>query len=338
MRRIGLISTLSCVLAAAPPARVSETRKVMGTRATVVAIGPQEPDARRAVEAVFTELTRVERLFSRRDPASEISRVNRDAAKRPVVVSLETFTLLQAAVRAAQQSGGTFDITVGPLIALWKRAGKLNRLPTTDELTAVRKRVGWQKLKLDPEARSVRFAVEGMRIDLGGIAKGYGIDRGLAVLKRFKLIAGLVDVGGDMAVFGAPPGQAGWRVGVQNPFGSGLVTRLVVRDGAVATSGNYFRFTTIRGKRYSHILDPRTGRPADAAPSVTVVAPTAMEADWLATALSVEGLSGVARLIKPRPGVEAMLILGTAQSASPVRSSGFAAHEMPPSATQSSRP
>jgi FAD:protein FMN transferase len=319
----------------AGPMRVADQQRVMGTHATVVAYAWDRAAARRAIATALCELRRIERLMSVRDPGSPISRLNRQSGAG-MIVDPEVFAVLTAARHAGELSDGAFDVTVGPLLGLWRQAGKHNRLPAPSEVAAARERVGWRRLQLDPTTRTVRFAVPGVRIDLGGIAKGYGIDRALAKLRQESITAGLVDVGGDLAVFGAPPGRRGWRVGVQDPFGPGYVTRLVVRDAAVATSGNYLRHSTIAGRRYSHIVDPRTGRPADAVPSVTVIAPSALAADWLATALSVTGVPGLARLAGQGGEVEALLIVGHAKQWRAVRSRGFGSYESGP--TPATRP
>ena len=153
------------------------------------------------------------------------------------MVSPETFDCLRKSAEVAAASGGAFDVTCRPLIALWKQAGQRNRLPTETELQAVRARVGWQKLELSPATRTVTVRAEGMQLDLGGIAKGYALDLAAAAMKDAGASGGLVDVGGDIVTFGRRENGQAWRIGVRHPFQSGLFGRLELDDGAVATSG-----------------------------------------------------------------------------------------------------
>jgi thiamine biosynthesis lipoprotein len=201
---------------------------------------------------------------------------------------------------------------------LWRQAGKRGRLPTEAELERARAASRWELIALTPTGAIKQAA--GAGVDLGGIAKGYGIDRAVAALRGAGAIGGLVDVGGDLRCFGeAPHGQA-WTVQVKDPFGGDPLGELRLRDAAVCTSGNYARFTEIEGRRYSHIVDPRSGVPADAVPSATVAAPTALSADIWATALSVLGRDGLARLPQ---GVEALLVVGSKEDFRVFCTAGF---------------
>jgi len=329
------------------PRREAVDRRIdglMGTTAMLAAVvaprhaAEAEPLLREAEQT----LRRVEARMSTWLDDSETGRLNAAPAGRHVPLSPEVLGLLRTARQAAVDTGGAFDVTCRPLIELWREAGKTGRLPTDAELAAARAASSWDLIELDAKRLSVkgsdpldirgrtplRIGSKGAvkrsdtaRVDLGGIAKGYAIDRALDVLKRDgRLEGGLVDVGGDLACFGQPPSGDRWVVDVQNPFGAGVLLRLRIPGGAVCTSGGYARYVEIAGRRYSHILDPRTGRPADAARSVTVVAPTAVTADVWATALSVLGVEGLARLPE---GVEALVVEG-AEDAPRVRSTpGF---------------
>ena len=293
------------------PVRLVRTRPIMSTVARIVVWGDRSETAHSAIDAAFAELDRVSSLMDPYQADSEISRVNRQASDRPVEVSAGTFEVVRRACAWSRQTDGAFDVTVGPLISLWRRAAKQDRLPTDAELTELHKRIGWRHIVLDPGPRTIRFGVPGLRLDLGGIAKGYAIDRALSALRRPVISAALVDVGGDLACFGTPPDRDGWVIGVQNPYRDELLGTLRVRDVAVTTSGHYRRFYTVRGKRYSHIFNPLTGRPAQTIASVTVVAPTAMDADAMSTAVSVLGVEKGLALLDKTPDAEGLLVVGS---------------------------
>ncbi|MBM4026225.1 MAG: FAD:protein FMN transferase [Planctomycetes bacterium] len=291
-------------------------RVLMGTFSRVIVIAPSQSAAQRCIEAAFDVQDRVESLMSYHREDSELSKINRYAAERPVPVSDWMFEVLQEAVRFHELSEGAFDVTVGPLMDLWRRAGKTNVLPTEEALAEARRKVGSDKLILDPKNRTVRFAVEGMRVDLGGIAKGYAVDKAVEAMIKRGARGGLVDLGGNIRVFGrAPAGQERWRIGLQDPNvapdqfgGSPPLLVLEMTDASVATSGHYRRFTKVQGQTQSHILNPRTGAGAGALASDTIIAPDAISADALSTAVSVLGLEKGLALIERLPAVEVILI------------------------------
>ena len=257
---------------------------------------------------------------------SEISQINSARAGVRIELSGPTAEVLELARRLTTETGGAFDPTFAPLFRLWKRCGEAQRLPTREELDEIRSVCGWDNFDLG--ARTVTKRNDAAMVDLGAIAKGYAIDWAVAAMADAGACAGLVDVGGDIRCFGRHEEGRPWSVGIQDPFhpdrpGASL-GKLRCEEGAVCTSGNYRRFVTIDSMRYSHIVDPRTLRPATAAPSVTVVAPTAVRADAWATALSVLGPEGL-KLVKPSSGIEAMLIVGSAEDYRKITTPGMAA-------------
>ncbi len=276
---------------------VRRPRAIMGTDSTLVAVaGPGgRPAAEAALDEAEARLRRVEALMSNWIEDSEISKFNRAGAGREVALSPATRAVMAAARRAFDETGGAFDVTCRPLIELWMRAGEAGRLPDEAEIAAARAESNWEAIELTEAGAVKRVATA--RVDLGGIAKGYGIDLALAALREAGVAAGMVEVGGDLAVFGAPPEHEGWRVAIRDPFELERELGAVRLDaGAVCTSGNYARFVEIEGHRFSHIIDPRVGRPAESVPSVTVLAPEALTADIWATALSVLGREGMSKL------------------------------------------
>ncbi len=294
----------------------SGPRLLMGTFGRVVAIASSERAAQVCIEAAFEVQDRIESLMSYHREDSELNQVNRYAAQRPVPVNPMTFEVLQQAVRFSKLSEGAFDVTVGPLVDLWRAAGQANQSPTEEALAQARRKVGFEKLILDDRAMTVRFAEEGMRIDLGGIAKGYAVDKAVQAMKNKGALGGMVDLGGNIGCFGrAPRGQEKWRIGLQDPnvapddlSPSRYLLVLEITDASVATSGDYRRFAVVGGRRQSHILDTHSGRSADKLVSDTIIAPDAGSADALYTAVNILGPDAGMALIERLPGVEAILI------------------------------
>jgi FAD:protein FMN transferase len=268
-------------------AEATLSEEIMGTvgKLTAVATDAQAPSA--AVEAGFARLRAVNALMSDYRPDSEISRLNAAPRNTPVELAPETFFCLERAQDIAAATDGAFDITVRPLVSLWREAAANNTLPSDDQLAAVRQSVGYQKLQLNANNRTATLSAPKMQLDLGGIAKGYALDLAAQAMQEHELAGGLVDVGGDVYAFGHNADGSKWQVGIQHPFEAGLYGVLAITDRGVATSGLQQRFFEIDGRHYSHIIDPRTGRPTDQAPSVTVIAPTGLLADAWATAFSV---------------------------------------------------
>ncbi len=267
-------------------------RPVMSTFARIVVVADDEKTARLCIEKAFQKFTDIENTMSYYKSDSQISSVNRDAFKEPVKVSDDTFKVIKRSIEFSKLSEGAFDVTVGPLVDLWRKAGEANSLPTEQELQDVRSKVGFEKIILDANEMSIRFSVEGMRIDLGGIAKGYAVDKAIEIIRQGAKGA-MVDLGGNIRCFGTPQdGKKSWLIAVQNPdlqsSKQNLFT-LKLSDEAVATSGNYQRFVTIGGKRYSHILNLQSASPAEELSSVTIIAPNAADADALSTAVTVLG-------------------------------------------------
>jgi len=284
---------------------------IMGTKTELIAVAPASRNKQivSALSAAEQALRDVETRMSQHIDASELSRFNAARGGEVCKLSGTTLDLLRLCRDVARRTDGAFDATCRPILQVWRKAGKTKRLPADADLAGAIRRSGWDKIEL--LAGGARKTVDGAGVDLGGIAKGFGIDRAVEAMRRAGAAGGLVNVGGDVRCFGRREKEGQWRVGIRGPF-DGRPDFAVVRltDAAVCTSGNYERFFKIDGKRYSHIVDPRTGRPVDCAPSVTVVAPTAAVADAWATALSVLGEAGL-KLLPENRGIEAMLVIGT---------------------------
>lgn len=285
-------------------------RQTMGTIARVLAVASDKTAARKSINAALAVFSRVESLMSDYDPASQISEVNRRAFAEPVVVDAEVFEVLAAAVEYSEFSDGAFDITVGPVVQLWRTARRTGTPPLPEQIAEARAKTGYRHLLLDPHNKTVRFTLEGMSLDLGGIAKGYAIGKAAEAMRQAGATGGMVDIGGDLVCFGRPlGGKTHWLIGLQDPANDDcILLRLKLDDCAVATSGDYRRFTMINDHKYSHIINPATADAAADLSSVTIIASSAMQADALATAVSVLGHEKGMSMIESIQGVEAILI------------------------------
>jgi thiamine biosynthesis lipoprotein len=305
---------------AVPPAaelrRFEFQQPHMGTLFTLTLYAPDEPAARAARAAAFARIAALDQMLSDYDPESELMQLCRQRFGQPVRVSKELFAILQQSQRVAELSDGAFDVTIGPVVRLWRRARRAETLPSPEALARAREAVGWRKLKLDSQNQTVTLTVPNMQLDLGGIAKGYAADAALAVLKSHGLTRVLVAASGDIAASDPPPGQRGWRVEIRALEGaeSRLAKTILLENGAVSTSGDAEQFVEIDGRRYSHIVDPRTGLGLTERLQVTVIAPRASETDSFATAVSVLGTLRGLELVEAQPGMAALIIRKTADA------------------------
>ena len=251
----------------------------------------------------------VDSLMSNWTRSSEVARINRDAAAQSLEIHPEVADVIATAQRVATASDGAFDITIEPLVRLWGFLGGGARVPATDEITVTLKDIGWDKLVFSENNRTLRFTTENVRIDLGGIAKGYGVDRVAVALANAGVANALIDLSGNMVALGDAVDHPGWAVGIRDPAGNvPWLARLELHNESVATSGDYEQFVDADGQRYGHILDPRTGWSAMGLSSVTVVCERATVADAWATALFVLGSEEARRLAADRDDLSVILI------------------------------
>lgn len=303
--------------AEATPQVVAKRYRAMGTAVTLTAYlaAPQPPStAEDAFEAAFAEMQRIERLMTdweRPDePPSEILRINAAAGKAAIPVSEETLSVIRAGLDMARRSGGAFDITYAAMRGLWRFDEDLERtIPPAAEVARRRRLINWRDVLVDEKARTVKLRRPGMRIGLGGIAKGYAVDRAADVLRARGLRDFMVQAGGDLYVSGQK-GTASWMVGIRDPRGApdAVIAKMPIRDHAFSTAGDYERFFVADGKRYHHIIDPKTGYPATASRSVTVFAPSALVADALDDAIFILGPQKGLALCKQFEGAAAYVV------------------------------
>jgi thiamine biosynthesis lipoprotein len=261
--------------------RMEASVEAMGSAYSIVAYDADRYVLQAAVDAAFDEVRRLDGLLSNYKPASELSKINQLAADHPVVVSQEVFDLLSACLEYSRLSDGAFDITVGDLMKVWGFYKGSGHLPKPGEVQAALKTVGWRKVRLDPEHRTVFFTEKGVELDPGGIGKGYAVDRVVKILKQKGLHSALVTAGGSSIYgLGSPPGESGWPIDIRNPFDeSKPEAEIVLADQSMSTSGSYEKFFTADGKVYSHIMDPRTGFPANGMISVSVIASRTLDSE-----------------------------------------------------------
>jgi FAD:protein FMN transferase len=281
----------------------------MGTTFGIQVYAADEAAARKAAKEAFARVAELNAIMSDYDPASELMRLCGKAGGAPVKVSGPLFEVLQRAQRVSAETDGAFDVTVGPVVRLWRVARKSATLPDKERLAAARALVGWKLVTLDPKGRTVKLAKEGMRLDLGGIAKGFAADEMLRVLAKHGLTRALVSAGGDLRAGESPPGKDGWTVSIlpvdEKKEGPRYFT---LANGAVSTSGDAEQFVEIAGVRYSHIVDPRTGVGLLGRMSATVVAPDGITADSLTKAVAVMGAEKGFAVLKEYKGVSGRLV------------------------------
>jgi thiamine biosynthesis lipoprotein len=291
-------------------ARYKFTETHMWTRFQVTLYASDESTAKRAARAVFRRIDELNGIMSDYDPSSELMKLCKKAGGPPVRVSADLFFVLSRAQRVAQLSDGAFDVTVGPIVRLWRQARRTKQLPDAKKLAAARALVGYTKVKLDRKKRTVQLTTKDMRLDLGGIAKGYAADAALEVLKKYGITRALVAAGGDIAAGDAPPDSRGWKVGIAPLEDPNKPPRrvLLLENAAVSTSGDAEQFVEIGGKRYSHIVDPRTGMGLVGRLSVTVVARRGITADSLTKVVSVLGPKRGFKIVDGEEGVAAYVV------------------------------
>ena len=313
MRRIfllGLCLSLSLSACARPAARdpLRGSEFVLGTICTISIL---DGGSEAVLQAVFARLREIESRMSANREGTEIASVNEAAGKSPVRVSADTLFVVRKALEYARISDGAFDPTIGPIVKLWNIGMEGERVPEDREIAEALPLVDWRRVVLNERASTVFLPKPKMRLDLGAIAKGYAADETARILSEHRVRAAIVDLGGNVLVYGKKPDGSLWRVGVQNPLDDrgtylGIVS---MTAGTVVTSGVYERFFEQDGRRYHHILDTKTGRPAETdLLSVTVIADSSIDADGLSTTLFALGRERGLALAKTLPGVEAIYV------------------------------
>ncbi|WP_291861071.1 FAD:protein FMN transferase [Marinilabilia sp.] len=283
--------------------------KLMGSRYEISVVAQSGEKGDEYIEMAISEIERIERIISSWRPDSETSRINMAAGVHPVKVSEELFGLIQRCLKLSEITSGAFDISYAAMDRIWKFDGSMRQMPTPEEVAASVKNVGYQNIVLDEGNRTVFLKKEGMKIGFGAVGKGYSADQAKSLLKSYGVKGGLINASGDLTVWGEQPDEKPWIVGITNPLNKNKVfSWFPILDGAVVTSGDYEKFVVLDGRRYSHIIDPRTGYPSHGLVSVTVFAPKAELADALSTAVFVMGADVGLNLVDQLNGVDCVLV------------------------------
>jgi thiamine biosynthesis lipoprotein len=301
---------LFCLLAftalPAPADWYSREEAIMGTAVRVELWHDDATVARAAMSAVMDEMHRIDASMSPYKPDSELSRINREAAQKPVPISQEMFNLIARSIEFSKLSGGAFDITFSSVGYLYDYREHVK--PTDEQIAKALPGINYRHLQLDPKARTIQYARPGVRIDLGGIAKGYAADNCIAILKGRGITNAIVTAGGDSRLLGDRRGRP-WNVGIRDPRKRGeVVAVLPLADVAISTSGDYERFFEDDGVRYHHIINPKTGKSATGVRSVTIIGPDGITTEGLTKSVFVKGPKEGMRLIESLKGVDAIII------------------------------
>jgi len=312
VRRMGcsacaLLTTLGALVGVPAQAEwLQREEAIMGTRCVVELWSADRAKGDGAIDAVFAEFRRIDASMSTYKPDSELSRVNAAAALGPVPISRELYDLLATSIEYSRLTGGAFDVTYASVGYLYDYRAHVH--PDAKQIAAALPGIDYRHIELDPATHSVRFGRAGVRVDLGGIAKGYAVDRGIAILQGLGIERAMVNAGGDTRIIGDRLGRP-WIVGIRHPDDERrVVLRIPLTDTAMSTSGDYERYFEEDGVRYHHILDPRTGRSASKVRSVTVIAPTATRTDALTKSVFVMGAEDGIRFIDTLDDVDAIAV------------------------------
>ena len=286
---------------------MQRTEAIMGTRCYVELWADDPVKGNEAIDAVMAELRRIDDLMSHYKPESELSAINQHANERPVQVDKELFDLIKLSTHYSQITEGAFDITYASVGYLYDYRRRIH--PSEEQIKEALPAVNWRNMLLDEQHHTVRFEHSGMRIDLGGIGKGYAVDRGIEVLKARGIDRALVTAGGDSRIIGDRNGRP-WLVAIRHPDNPNkVVTRIPLSDSAMSTSGDYERYFDEDGVRYHHIIDPRTGHSASKVRSATILAPTATQTDGMSKTAFVLGAEKALEIINKMPEYDAVFVL-----------------------------
>jgi len=283
--------------------------KLMGSRYDITVVETDSIKAEKYIDLATREISRIEKIISSWDPNSQTSLVNKNAGIKPVKVSDELFGLIQRSLLISKLTEGAFDISYASMDKIWKFDGSMKKFPTEEEIRNSVEKVGYKNILLDNKNQTVYLTKKGMKIGFGAIGKGYSADKAKKLLISKGVKAGIINASGDMNTWGKQPNGENWKVAITNPFNKRKAFGLLpITNGAVVTSGNYEKYIFFNNKRYTHIIDPRTGYPSSGILSVTVFAKKAELADALATSVFVMGTEVGVNLINQLPDIECIII------------------------------
>jgi len=281
----------------------------MGSRFEITVVANDSVQAQQFINLAINEINRIEKLISSWDKNSQTSHINANAGVLPVVVDSELLELINRSINISKLTDGAFDISYASMDKIWKFDGSMKIMPSGQLIKASVEKVGYQNIVINKNESTVFLKLPGMKIGFGAIGKGYAADKAKELLIANGVTAGIINASGDMNTWGKQPNGKEWKVAITNPMNKNNVfATLPVTDGAVVTSGNYEKYITFNGKRYTHIIDPRTGYPSSGIISATVFAPKAELADALATSVFVMGVEVGLNRINQLPKIECIII------------------------------
>ena len=283
--------------------------KLMGSHFDITVVANNQPEANQYINLATTEISRIEKIISSWDKNSETSKINNNAGIQPIKVSMELFQLIERSIQISKLTDGAFDISYASMDKIWKFDGSMTVFPSEDIIKKSVQKVGYQNIILNPKNQTVFLKLKGMKIGFGGIGKGYAADKAKKLLISKGVKAGIINASGDMNTWGKQPNGKEWQVAITNPINKNKAFALLpISNKAVVTSGNYEKFVNFAGKRYTHIIDPRTGYPANGIISVSVFSKSAELADALATSIFVMGVEIGVNRINQLPQIECIII------------------------------
>ena len=288
---------------------VKETFKLMGSRFDITVVSVDEDLGYINIQEAVGEIRRIEKMISSWDDSSETSLINKNAGIKPVKVSLELFKLIERAKQISEITDGAFDISYSSMDKIWKFDGSMTAMPTRAEIAKSVSKVGYKKIILNNKDNTVFLQEPGMKISFGAIGKGYAADKAKELLVSKQVVAGIINAAGDLTAWGTKASGEKWLIGIANPLSKDKIfSWLPILESSVATSGNYEKYVIINGKKYTHIIDPRSGYPSSGINSVSVFAKSAELCDALATAIFIMGTNAGLSLINQLPVTEVIIV------------------------------
>lgn len=296
-----LLAALAAVGPTVSNAQIILTRQatLMGSRFEITLADKDSLQAKKHIDRVIAEITRIENLISEWKPGTQVSEINRNAGIKPVRVDREVFDLTRRAIAYSEQSQGAFDISIAAMDQVWVFDGSMTEMPSPEAIRKSVEKVGYRNIVLDSTNSTVYLALKDMKIGFGSIGKGYAADKGRELMQSLGVQGGIVNASGDLSAWGVQPDNKPWKIGISNPFKPGKILKVFrIKEASVATSGSYEKYAEIDGRRYSHIIDPKTGYPSTGLTSVTVTGPSAEFANALSTSVMVLGEKEGIKLLK----------------------------------------
>ncbi|KUY13931.1 thiamine biosynthesis protein ApbE [Elizabethkingia miricola] len=303
------ITLLLCTISISAQVQRSRLVTLMGSRFQITLVDKDSISAERNIDKAIAEITRIENLISEWRPETQISQVNQNAGIKPIKVDKEVFDLTKKSLYFSKLTDGAFDISIVAMDKIWKFDDSMNELPSEQAIKESVRNVGYQNIILDSTNSTIFLKNPGMKIGFGSIGKGYAADKTRDLMKSMGVKAGIIDASGDISTWGTQPNGKPWAIGINNPFNDHkMAAILYFKENAVTTSGSYEKYAEIHGKRYSHIMNPKTGYPSTGLTSVTITGPNATMANGFSTSVMVLGEKDGLKLLKLFPEYHYLLI------------------------------